>query len=43
MKKITLTLLLATAFSAAAQPALTICNQNQNFAIVRDSVPLDLK
>src|SRR3954447_25052284 len=31
--------LAATAF--AAQPALTI--YNQNFAVVRDSVPLDLK
>jgi hypothetical protein len=41
MKKITLTLLLATALSAAAQPAPT--NYNQNFAVVRDSVPLELK
>ena len=41
MKKLTSTLLLAAALSAAAQPALTI--YNQNFAVVRDSVPLDLK
>ena len=41
MKKLTPTLLLAAALSAAAQPALTI--YNQNFAVVRDSVPLDLK
>jgi hypothetical protein len=31
----------ATAFIASAQPALTI--YNQNFAVVRDTVPLDLK
>ena len=31
----------ATALAAAAQPALTI--YNQNFAVVRDTVPLDLK
>ena len=41
MRKLTSTLLLAGALSAAAQPALTI--YNQNFAVVRDSVPLDLK
>ena len=33
--------LAAAALPAAAQPALTI--YNQNFAVVRDSVPLDLK
>src|SRR5712671_6081988 len=31
----------ATALTAFAQPALTI--YNQNFAVVRDTVPLDLK
>src|SRR5271156_1002581 len=31
----------AVVLSAAAEPALTI--YNQNFAVVRDSVPLDLK
>jgi hypothetical protein len=36
-----LALLLAFPLAAAAQPALTI--YNQNFAVVRDSVPLDLK
>src|ERR1022692_3043765 len=41
MKNLTFTMLLAAAFSAAAEPALTI--YNQNFAVVRDSVPLDLK
>ena len=51
MKKMNSTLLLAAALAAAAlpaaaqpaaaQPALTI--YNQNFAVVRDSVPLDLK
>ena len=43
MKKLTSTLLLAGALTAVlnAQPALTI--YNQNFAVVRDSVPLDLK
>jgi hypothetical protein len=44
MKHLTPKLLLAGLFSAgmaAAQPALTI--YNQNFAVVRDSVPLDLK
>ncbi len=35
------TLLLAAAFAASAEPALTI--YNQNFAVVRDTVPLDLK
>ncbi len=34
-------LLFAAALSAAAEPALTI--YNQNFAVVRDTVPLDLK
>jgi hypothetical protein len=41
MKKITPILLLTAALSATAEPALTI--YNQNFAVVRDSVPLDLK
>ena len=41
MKKLTTALFLATVFAAAAEPALTI--YNQNFAVVRDSVPLDLK
>jgi len=41
MRKLPSTLLLAAALSAAAQPALTI--YNQNFAVVRDSVALDLK
>ena len=41
MNKLTSTLLPAAALSAAAQPALTI--YNQNFAVVRDTVPLDLK
>ena len=40
MRKLTSTLLFAAALSASAQPALTI--YNQNFAVVRDSVPLDL-
>src|SRR6516164_4407525 len=31
----------AATFAACAQPALTI--YNQNFAVVRDTVPLDLK
>ncbi|MEI7532762.1 MAG: hypothetical protein WCK57_00200 [Verrucomicrobiae bacterium] len=39
--KITAALLLAAALSATAEPALTI--YNQNFAVVRDTVPLDLK
>jgi hypothetical protein len=34
-------LLCLAAFAAAAEPALTI--YNQNFAVVRDTVPLDLK
>jgi hypothetical protein len=44
MKKLTPMLLLAGLFSAGiagAEPALTI--YNQNFAVVRDTVPLDLK
>ena len=41
MKKTTSLLLLAAALSATAEPALTI--YNQNFAVVRDTVPLDLK
>jgi hypothetical protein len=43
MKKIASILFLgaAAAFAASAQPALTI--YNQNFAVVRDTVPLDLK
>jgi hypothetical protein len=41
MKTLTTTLLCVAALSAAAQPALTI--YNQNFAVVRDSVPLNLK
>ncbi len=41
MKKTTAYLMLATAVSATAEPALTI--YNQNFAVVRDTVPLDLK
>jgi hypothetical protein len=40
MKTLT-TLLACAALSACAQPALTI--YNQNFAVVRDIVPLDLK
>src|ERR1035437_8643853 len=40
MKTIAAVLAAAT-FSACAEPALTI--YNQNFAVVRDSVPLDLK
>ena len=39
--KITAALILAAALSATAEPALTI--YNQNFAVVRDTVPLDLK
>src|SRR3954469_19204990 len=34
-------LLLAISSASAAEPALTI--YNQNFAVVRDTVPLDLK
>jgi hypothetical protein len=41
MKNILLLSTLAAALSATAQPALTI--YNQNFAVVRDTVPLDLK
>ena len=43
MKKLTLTLFIAVtlAVTASAQPALTI--YNQNFAVVRDTVPLDLQ
>ena len=42
MKKLTSILLIAAVLSSAtAQPALTI--YNQNFAVVRDIVPLDLK
>src|ERR1039457_3152063 len=41
MKNLTTTILFAAALSATAEPALTI--YNQNFAVVRDSVPLDLK
>ena len=41
MKKITACLALTAALSATAEPALTI--YNQNFAVVRDTVPLDLK
>ena len=37
----TLVALSALTLSAGAQPALTI--YNQNFAVVRDTVPLDLK
>lgn len=41
MKTAATALLLATALVASAEPALTI--YNQNFAVVRDTVPLDLK
>ena len=41
MKKNIASLLLASALATSAQPALTI--YNQNFAVVRDTVPLDLK
>ena len=41
MKTTILSLLLTSALAASAQPALTI--YNQNFAVVRDTVPLDLK
>ena len=44
MKNVTPMLLLAGLFSAGitgAEPSLTI--YNQNFAVVRDTVPLDLK
>jgi hypothetical protein len=39
--KTTASILLAAALTASAEPALTI--YNQNFAVVRDTVPLDLK
>ena len=41
MKTLAPSLPLAVALTAAAEPALTI--YNQNFAVVRDTVPLDLK
>ena len=41
MKTISALLAVSAAFAASAEPALTI--YNQNFAVVRDSVPLDLK
>lgn len=41
MKPQTLALLLCAALTASAEPALTI--YNQNFAVVRDTVPLALK
>jgi hypothetical protein len=41
MKKLISPLLFAAALTAVAQPALTI--YNQNFAVVRDTVSLDLK
>jgi hypothetical protein len=41
MKTTLLSLALLAALSAAAEPALTI--YNQNFAVVRDTVPLDLQ
>ena len=41
MKTFTAVLLVSAAFAASAEPALTI--YNQNFAVVRDTVPLDLK
>src|ERR1035441_41960 len=41
MKTFSLALLAAATLTATAEPALTI--YNQNFAVVRDSVPLDLK
>jgi hypothetical protein len=41
MKTLTPIFFLAAALTAVAQPALTI--YNQNFAVVRDTVPLDLK
>jgi hypothetical protein len=37
----TLAIVVTAAFTAATEPALTI--YNQNFAVVRDTVPLDLK
>jgi hypothetical protein len=41
MKHLILPVLLGSAVATCAQPALTI--YNQNFAVVRDTVPLDLK
>jgi hypothetical protein len=41
MKTLAAALLVSAAFAATAEPALTI--YNQNFAVVRDTVPLDLK
>ena len=41
MKTFAFAMLAATTLTAAAQPALTI--YNQNFAVVRETVPLDLK
>src|SRR5476651_38112 len=41
MKSIFTTLFLGASLAAFAQPALTL--YNQNFAVVRDSVPLELK
>ncbi len=41
MKTLSALLVISAAFTAGAEPALTI--YNQNFAVVRDSVPLDLK
>ena len=41
MKIIAAALLFATTLATSAEPALTI--YNQNFAVVRDTVPLDLK
>src|SRR5476651_2236758 len=41
MKSIFTTLFLGASLAAFAQPSLTI--YNQNFAVVRDSVPLDLQ
>ena len=41
MKKMLPIILLAASLNAGAEPALTI--YNQNFAVVRDTVPLDLK
>ena len=41
MKTFSTLLVLSAAFTAVAEPALTI--YNQNFAVVRDFVPLDLK
>ena len=41
MKLLTASFVFAAALTATAEPALTI--YNQNFAVVRDTVPLDLK